>query len=369
MTLADAILRKFARTLVRYSLDLQPGDLFVIRTTTLAVPLVRDVYSEALQAGANPVVRLTFDGQEDLLLREATEEQLAWVSPLDQLESERMAARLTIQAPFNTRGVAARSAEAARMRARALAAPAGVAARRSAAGELRWCGTLFPTHALAQEAEMSLPDYEAFVYAAMFLDLDDPIAAWQEFSQKQQKKVDYLNSIEELRIVAEDTDLRMRVGGRKWMNSDGHRNFPSGEVFTGPVEESVNGHIRFTYPAIRGGAAVEDVRLKFENGRLVDATAARGEEILLREIETDEGARFLGEVAIGNNYGIQRFTRNTLFDEKIGGTCHVALGSSYPDTGGRNQSAIHWDMVCDLRVGGAVYADGEVIHENGKWKV
>jgi aminopeptidase len=172
-----------------------------------------------------------------------------------------------------------------------------------------------------------------------------------------------------LRIVADETDLRMDVGGRKWMNSDGHRNFPSGEVFTGPIEESVNGRIKFTFPAIRAGAAVEEVRLRFEDGKLVDASASKGEEILLREIETDSGARYLGEVAIGNNYGIQRFTRNTLFDEKIGGTCHIALGNSYPDTGGNNHSAIHWDMVCDLRQGGVVYADGEVIHENGHWKI
>jgi aminopeptidase len=216
---------------------------------------------------------------------------------------------------------------------------------------------------------MSLVEYEQFVYAAMFLDREDPAAEWRKFSVEQQKKVDYLDQVRELRIVAEDTDLRMQVGGRKWMNSDGRRNFPSGEVFTGPIEESVNGHIRFSFPAIRGGGAIEDVRLRFENGRVVEASAARGEESLLREIETDEGARYLGEVAIGNNYGIQRYTRNTLFDEKIGGTIHVALGSSYPDTGGKNQSAIHWDMVCDLRQGGAVYADGEVIHENGNWKV
>jgi len=234
---------------------------------------------------------------------------------------------------------------------------------------MRWCGTLFPTYALAQEADMSLSEYEEFVYGAMLLDREDPIAEWRAFSVEQQKKVDYLDKVHEIRIVAEDTDLRMEVGGRKWMNSDGHRNFPSGEVFTGPVEESVNGTIRFTYPGIRGGAAVEDVKLRFENGRLVDASAGRGEELLLGEIDTDEGARYLGEVAIGNNYGIQRFTRNTLFDEKIGGTCHIALGSSYPDTGGKNESAIHWDLVCDLRRGGAVYADGEVIHENGAWLV
>lgn len=366
--MGHTILETFAQTLVRYSLEIRPGDLLVIRSTTLAVPLIREVFREALRAGANPVVRLTFDGQDDMLLKEGSKEQLAWLAPMDLLEAERITARLTIQAPFNTRGGLPSDPEASRIRARAVAGPAALAARRAAAGEMRWCGTLFPTHALAQEAEMSLAEYEEFVYGAMFLDREDPISEWRAFSVEQQKKVDRLDQARDIRIVAEDTDLRMSVQGRKWMNSDGHRNFPSGEVFTGPVEESVNGHIRFTFPAIRGGAAVEDVRLRFENGRLVDASAARGEEVLLREIETDEGARYLGEVAIGNNYGIQRFTRNTLFDEKIGGTCHVALGSSYPDTGGKNQSAVHWDMVCDLRQGGAIYADGELIHENGSWK-
>ncbi len=367
--MSDPLLTKFARTLVQYSLDTVPGDTFIIRTTTLAVPLVEQVFAEALKAGANPVVRLSFDGQDELFLQEANQDQLAWISPMDLLEAEEVTARLTIQAPYNTRSSSTAGPEAARARARAVSVPNGTAMKRSSEGKMRWCGTLFPTHALAQEAGMSLREYEQFVYRAMFLDKDDPAAEWRKFSVEQQKKVDYLDRMSELRIVAEDTDLRMHVAGRKWMNSDGHRNFPSGEVFTGPIEETVNGHIRFTFPAIRGGAAVEDVRLKFVDGRVVEASAAGGEEILLREIDTDEGARFLGEVAIGNNYGIQRFTRNTLFDEKIGGTIHVALGASYPDTGARNHSAIHWDMVCDLRKGGAVYADGEIIHENGLWKV
>ena len=367
--MTEPILKKFARTLVHYSLDTRPGDVFVIRTTTLAIPMVREVFAEALCAGANPYVRLSFDSQEELFLREASEEQLAWVAPMDQIEAEKVTARLTIQAPFNTRSASPPNSEAPKLRARALEGLGRLSMERGAAGDMRWCGTLFPTHALAQEAGMSLTEYEDFVYAAMFLDKDDPAAEWRAFSVEQQKKVDHLNQIRELRIVADDTDLTMQVSGRKWMNSDGHRNFPSGEVFTGPVEETVNGRIRFTFPAIRGGKAVEDVRLRFENGRVVDASAARGEDILLRELETDQGARYLGEVAIGNNYGIQTFTRNTLFDEKIGGTCHVALGQSYPDTGGKNRSAIHWDMVCDLRKGGAVFADGELIHENGKWKI
>lgn len=361
----DSMIVKFARTLVRYSLDIQPGDVLLARTTTLAVPLLQEVYREALEAGANVIPRLSFDGQEETFLRSASEEQLAWVSPIDRAEMETITARLTISAPYNTRG-----GGDAKRQGQWLRGQAELTQRfrqRSADGSLKWTGTLFPTHALAQEAGMSLREYEEFVYTAMFLDREDPIAEWRAFSKDQQAKVDRLDRVSTLRIVAEDTDLTLSVAGRKWMNSDGHRNFPSGEVFTGPVEESANGVIRFSFPAVRGGQEVEDVRLRFENGRVVEATAARGQDYLNTVLDTDAGARFLGEVAIGNNFGIQRFTKNTLFDEKIGGTCHLAVGSSYLETGGRNDSSVHWDMVCDLRRGGEIHADGEVIHRDGRW--
>jgi aminopeptidase len=361
----DSMIVKFARTLVRYSLDIQPGDMLLARTTTLAVPLLQEVYREALEAGANVIPRLSFDGQEETFLRSASDEQLAWVSPIDRAEMETISARLTISAPYNTRG-----GGDAKRQGQWLRGQAELTQRfrqRSADGSLTWTGTLFPTHALAQEAGMSLREYEEFVYTAMFLDREDPIAEWRAFSKDQQAKVDRLDRVSTLRIVAEDTDLTLSVAGRKWMNSDGHRNFPSGEVFTGPVEESANGVIRFTFPAVRGGQEVEDVRLRFENGRVVEATAARGQDYLNTVLDTDAGARFLGEVAIGNNFGIQRFTKNTLFDEKIGGTCHLAVGSSYLETGGRNDSSVHWDMVCDLRRGGEIHADCEVIHRDGRW--
>ena len=206
----------------------------------------------------------------------------------------------------------------------------------------------------------------------MFLDKEDPAAAWQAFSREQQRYVDYLDQVETLRFVARDTDLTMRVGGRKWVNSDGHKNFPSGEVFTGPLEDSVNGTVRYTFPTAHMGHEVDDVRLTFENGKVVQAEAARGLEFLNTLLGSDAGARTLGEVAIGNNYGVQQFTRNTLYDEKIGGTFHLALGNAYPETGATNVSAVHWDMVCDMRPdagGGAIYADGLLIHENGQWKI
>lgn len=216
---------------------------------------------------------------------------------------------------------------------------------------------------------MSLDEYEDFVFKAMLLDQPDPAAAWRAFSSEQQQKADRLNQAMEIRIAAEDTDLTLRVEGRRWINSDGRRNFPSGEIFTSPVEESANGVIHFSFPAVRGGREVEDVTLHFTDGKVIKAEATHGADYLHEMLNLDEGARFLGEVAIGNNYSIQRYTKNVLFDEKIGGTCHLALGDSYPETGGRNRSSLHWDMVCDLRGEGEIYADGERIYEKGRWLI
>lgn len=363
----NSILEKFAQTLVHYSLRLQPGEVAILRTTPGGIPLVREVYTEALRAGAQAAVRISMEDAEEILLREGSDAQLDWYNPAEKLELENIDARLTIQAPENTRVNSAADPSKQSRRSRAFTEYQAIFRRRSAEGSLKWCGTLFPTNALAQEAGMSLTEYQRFVFEAMFLNHDDPAAAWKAFSADQQRKADLMTGVSTLRIVAEDTDLTLNVGARKWINSDGRRNFPSGEVFTGPIEDSANGRIRFTFPAIYGGREVEDVRLTFESGKVVEATAARGRDYLERMLDTDAGARFLGEVAIGNNYNIRRFTRNTLFDEKIGGTCHLAVGSSYPETGGKNESAIHWDMVCDLRQGGEIYADGTLIHENGQW--
>jgi len=239
---------------------------------------------------------------------------------------------------------------------------------RAAVGEMRWCGTQYPTEAHAQDAEMSLTDYEDFVFKSCLLDQDDPGAGWQGVRDSQQHIVDYLMAHDTIHIVAPGTDLTYRTGGRIWINSDGKHNFPSGEVFTGPHEDSAEGHVRFSYPAIYNGREVEDVRLTFKAGKVVEATAGRGQEFLLAMLDTDPGARYLGEVAFGLNYGIQRFTRNILFDEKIGGTMHMALGRAYPDTGGKNDSAIHWDLISDLREG-EVYADGELCYRAGKFLI
>ena len=365
-------LTKWAETLVGYSLSLQSGEQVLIRADEAAIPLAKEVYRAALSAEAHPSVQVLVDGLDEVFLTTASDEQLEWVSPVKKFEYDTIDALCAIVAPTNTSALAGVAAEKQTRAQRANKAVRESLFERAAVGKAKWNVTLYPTHGAAQNAKMSLTDYEAFLLKAMLLDQPDPAAAWKAFSAEQQRYVDHLNQVETLRFVAKDTDLTMQVGGRVWVNSDGHKNFPSGEVFTGPIEDSVNGTVRYTFPTAHLGHEVDDVRLTFRDGRVVKADAARGLEFLETMLDSDLGARVLGEVAVGNNYGVQQFTRNTLYDEKIGGTFHLALGNSYPETGGRNVSAVHWDMVCDLRPdagGGAIYADGVLIHENGLWTI
>ncbi|MEO0085804.1 MAG: aminopeptidase, partial [candidate division WOR-3 bacterium] len=242
--------------------------------------------------------------------------------------------------------------------------------KREAEGKFRWVGTLFPTHSGAQDAEMALPEYEEFVYGAGMVDRPNPIARWHQVSRRQAGLARRLSRLSTIRIAAPDTDITFGVKGRKWINCDGRVNFPDGEVFTSPVEDATEGHIRYTFPAVHGGREVENVRLVFRKGRVVEARADKNEAFLQAMLDTDPGARIVGELAFGTNYSIRRFTKNTLFDEKIGGTMHVAIGAALPETGGRNKSGVHWDMVCDTRRNSTVYGDGRPIMKNGRflWK-
>ena len=364
----DPRVAKMADVLVSYSLELKPGDKFVIYGTPAGAALIREVYRAALRAGAHPVLRVSLPGIDEIMFAEASPEQLRFLPQITRDEVEYFDARLAIRAAENTRSLSGVDPQRISM----YQATTGVMGRRvmqrSAAGELRWCGTLFPTEAHAQDAAMSLADYEDFVFGSCLLDQDDPAEGWRQVRAGQQRIADFLMAHDEIHIVAPGTDVRYRVGGRTWINSDGKRNFPSGEVFTGPHEDSVEGQVRFSYPAIYNGREVEDVRLTFSGGKVVEATAGRGESFLHAMLDTDPGARFLGEVAFGLNYGIRHFTRNILFDEKIGGTMHMALGRAYPETGGKNDSAIHWDLICDLREG-EVYADGELCYREGKFLI
>jgi len=303
------------------------------------------------------------------LFKYASDEQLDFVSDVDRQLIEQIDVNIGVWTETNTKALT--NVDPAKQ-ARFSAARRPLNERfmeRAARKELKWTGTAYPTQAFAQDAEMSLREFEDFVYGAALVHLPDPVAAWKAISKEQQKLIDWLVDKQQVRLVGPDTDLSLSIKGRRWENCDGHENFPDGEIFTGPIEDSVNGHVRFTYPACYGGREVEDVRLWFEAGKVVKATAAKNEAYLLAMLDLDEGSRYLGEFAFGTNQGIQRFTKNTLFDEKIGGTVHMALGAGYPETGSANKSAIHWDMVCDLRQGGEVWVDGRLFVKDGKFQI
>ncbi|MCU0491426.1 MAG: aminopeptidase [Chloroflexaceae bacterium] len=365
--MADPRVEKLAQVLVHFSLKLKKGELFRISGSAVAAPLIRALYREALLAGANPFTRISLDGLDELTFKYASDEQLTYISPLVQQEAELIDSTISIIADENTKALS--GADPARV-AKARNARRELQQRvmqRAAENKLNWCVTLFPTNANAQDADMSLSDYEDFVYGAGLLNEADPVAAWQQVEREQQRIADFLATRDTIRLLGPGTDLTYRVGGRTWINAAGDKNFPDGEVFTGPLEDSANGEITYSFPAVYSGREVEGVRLVFKEGKAVEATAAKGQELLLSLLDMDKGARYLGEVAFGLNYGIQRFSRNILFDEKIGGTVHLAVGASYPETGGTNESALHWDMICDMRQDSEVYADGELVYKNGRF--
>lgn len=367
--MADPRLEAWARALVGFSVDVKAGQTVAITGGTAAEPLMRAVYREVVRRGANPVMVPVFSGLATDLLRNGSDDQLGFISPLERFMYEQADALVNIQADTNTKNLAEIDPARQLLRQRSRRSLIERYVERSSTGELQWTLTLYPTDAFAQDADMATDDFAEFVLAACKLNQPDPVAAWKKLAAEQQKLIDWLQDKRELHLIGPDTDLTLSVAGRTWINADGTKNFPDGEVFTGPVEDSANGHVRFTYPVSVGGREVIDVRLRFENGKVADASAAKGEDYLLETIDADEGARYLGEFAFGTNYDVTRFTRNILFDEKIGGTIHMALGSGYPETGSTNKSAVHWDLICDLRNGGRVEVDGQPFLVDGKYLV
>jgi aminopeptidase len=365
----DPRISRWAKTLVNYCLDVKPGETVQINATPAAEPLINEVYREVLRAGGHPIPAIRLGGLTETLLREGNDAQLQWINPADRLLTEQVDCFLTISSETNTRQLAGVDPERQALRQRAQRELFHLRQNRPEGDDSRWCLTLYPTEAYAQDADMSLGDFSEFVYEACFLNSDDPAARWRELGERQQFYVDWLRDKQNVHIVGPQTDLRLSIAGRIFRNSDGKRNFPSGEFFTGPVEDSAQGHIHYTVPSSVNGRAVQDIHLTFRDGRVVEATAGQGQEFLDKMLDLDEGARFLGEFAFGNNFGIQRPTRNILFDEKIGGTVHLALGNSYPETGGKHVSALHWDMICDLRPaagGGEVYVDDILVLKDGQ---
>jgi aminopeptidase len=367
LSMSDSRLERLADVLVGYSTQVRDGDLVTIEASSVAAPAVRELYRAVLEAGAHPLPRISLEALAENLLRYGNDDQLDWVNPARADDVDTVDVRIVLTGEANTRRFS--SIDPSRQR-RHEHANEEVRLRyldRASAGESRWVVSSYPTEASAQDAAMSLAEYEDFVYGAGFLDEPDPLTRWREFGAQIDLVVGLLDEKRELRVLADGTDLRLATNGRRWIGSKGEQNFPDGEVFVAPLETSVEGEIRFTYPAVFQAREVKDVRLRFEGGEVVEAEAARGEEFLRQMIDMDEGARRVGEFAFGLNDAIPHFTRNTLFDEKIGGTVHLALGTAYPESGGLNRSGLHWDMICDLRTDSEVYADGELVYRDGRF--
>jgi aminopeptidase len=365
----DSRAEALAQILVRYSTRVAEGDVCVIQSTTAAEVLVQAVYEEVLRAGGLPIMQLTTDGAQAAFYDLAGDAQLDWVPPTSEWAAENSDVRIAVMADVNAREL---SRAEPKKQARVQKARRGLmetSMQRSAAGEYRWALTLYPTHAYASEAGMALRDYEDFYYAACLATDGEPVTAWERQSDQVRHLADWIEGKEEVRITAAGTDITLGVAGRHWIPCVGEHNMPDGEFFTGPVEDSANGEIAFSFPASYGGRTVSGVRLRFEDGKVVDASAEQGEDFLIEMLDTDEGARRLGELGIGTNYGIATGTKEILLDEKIGGTVHLAVGMSYPETGGKNDSSVHWDMVCDLRSGGRVTVDGEDLKVDGRFLV
>lgn len=365
----DARISKMASVIVNYSTKVKPGDKVLIRgTSPLAQPLMQALYQESLKAGGITFTYVHMSKEDDIVMGNGNSAQIEAINPMLKMMYEECDVIVRIDCEEDTHGLSRFDADKSKSRMRARGAITQIQMRREADKSLRRCTTLFPSPAYAADAGMSFEDYSDFVFRGCMLHLDDPVAYWKEYAAKQQKLCDYLDGKKKLAVRGKNIDLEMSIQGRLFKNADGTNNFPDGEIFTGPVEDSVTGWVRFTYPAIYYGNTVKGIELRFEKGRIVKATAQENEKFLQAVLDTDEGARTLGEFAIGTNKGIDRFTGQILFDEKIGGTVHMAAGQGYAETGSRNNSAIHWDMICDLR-DGQILADGEKFYENGDFLV
>ncbi len=366
----NALWEKYAKVLVDYSTKVGKGDLVVIRTTSdVSQPLVKEIYKQCLLKGANPIVRCGMEGLNETFIKFATDEQLEYIDPMFRVEYEQATKLISIGSPYNVKNMAKADSKKMAKRSKATRPMSDLLLSRAAKGELDWVIADFPTNALAQEAGMSLDEYTEFLIKACYLHLDDPIAKWKEVDAEQGRIADYLNKVSTIRIIGEETDITFNVAGRKWKSCSGQCNFPDGEIYTSPVEDSASGKIYFDLPQLYRGNESHKVRLKLENGKVVEATAEKGQDFFLDMINMDEGARFVGEIAIGTNAMIQDVTGNILFDEKIGGSIHMALGASYPETGGKNVSGLHWDLIKNMKNGSEIYADDNLIYKDGAFKI
>lgn len=367
--MTDPRIEKWAEVLTGYCVDVQPGQSVAIGGGVAAEPLLRAVFAQVVERGGFPVLMPELSGLSSELIGNGNDDQLSYLTPYELFRNTEADCAITVIAETNTRNASGIDAARGAVFTKARAELRQASMQRAGDGSFKWNLTLFPTDAYAQDAEMSTEDYQEFIMEACRLNEPDPVAAWVAMREAQSAIVDWLKTRKELRLVAPGTDFRCAIEGRTWINSDGKRNFPSGEVFTGPIEDSAEGEARFSFPVVTQGRQISDIWLKFEAGKVVDASASKNEEFLLRNLDSDLGARRLGEIAVGTNFGITRFTGQILLDEKIGGTAHMALGAGYPETGSTNRSAIHWDLICDLRQGGRIEVDGEPLLVDGQFVI
>ncbi|UCC19808.1 MAG: aminopeptidase [Promethearchaeota archaeon] len=362
---------KLAKLAVNYSIEVKKGDRVFVLGPILAEELFRALYVEIIKAGGHALLFPFIEGLGELLFKYASEDQLTYVDEVRKQIHKEFDCMVAISADYNTKNLSLVDPE---LLSKRFGSPQmkelwDLWYDRAAKKEAKWVIIPFPCNAFAQDANMDLISYSNFIEKALFLDNENPIQEWQKIEKDQEKYVNYLNEVEIIQIIGEDTDLTMSTKGRSWENDCGHENLPDGEVATSPVENSVIGSIRFTYPAIHLGNEVENIYLEFKDGRVVNSTADKGEKFL-REILKIENADRLGEFAIGTNYGITEFSKNILFDEKMGGTIHLALGDGFKELGSKNESAIHWDILKDMKKPGSkIIADDRVIYEEGKWKI
>lgn len=365
----DPRIEKLGNLLTNYCVAVQPEQKIVIRTSLNGMPLAKEAYRAVLQAGGHPFVLLRDESLTETYLKEANDEQLAFLSPIHKQLFDTYDGLISISSAENTRSLSNIDPTQQQKFQRAHSYTTKAMMRRAAAGEFNWVGTIFPSHAHAQDADMSLSEYEDFVYSACLLNHADPVAEWKKVADRHQILIDWLAGKRHVRVKGENIDLTLSIADRIFVNGDGRNNMPCGEIFTGPVEDSVNGWVRYTYPGIHRGREVDGIELTFEQGKVVKATAKKNEAYLNEVLDTDPGARYLGEFAIGTNRGIQQFTKSILFDEKIGGTIHMAVGAAYPQTGSSNVSSVHWDMICDMRDGGQIFVDDELFYDSGKFAI
>lgn len=362
--------QKYADVLVNYSTKVKKNDLVIIKTQSyLAEPLIKEIYRAVLKNGAHPVVRCSFESLSEIFIKNADDNQLNYIDEMSKIEFEKADKIISIGAPLNVKSMANANSDKMAKRSKATRELSQTMLKRSEKGELNWVIADFPTQALSQEAKMSLDEYEEFLINSCYLDLENPVQKWIEIGQEQKRIISKLNGTKKLHITGEKTDITFSVENRLWISCDGINNFPDGEIFTSPVEDSAEGEIYFDFPAIYRGNQADKIHLKLKEGRVIEASAQTGEDFLNSMLNMDEGSRLVGEIAIGTNERIKNVTGNILFDEKIGGSVHMALGTSYPETGGKNVSGLHWDIIKNMKNNSCIYADDKLIYKDGRFVI